>query len=762
MTLGKRGFIMQHNSPDKASAPEDLFFDLFAQAFGLEKASHLHPQYQVRDIHGGYREIDFALRAHGEKVAFEIDGLPWHAPDLVPAAKYEDDLLRQNSLVHQGWRVFRWTDRQVAQEGERVKEQLRLFLERMPSFLPFDDFLPRQAGERLALREHQEGALAALGRMRAEGKTIALLEHATGAGKTVTAIADARRLGGRTLWIVHRLDLVTQAHREFKAHWPEEETGRFYAGRREADAHNVVAAIQSVSERLQEFSPDEFAYLVIDEAHHAAANTYRRVLEYFRPRFILGLTATAERADGQDLLELFRDCAHRLTLQEAVERGELVPIRCVRVKTNVDLSRVRYNQVQYNRGDVEEAVRIPARDRLIVQAYLDHVPGRKAVAFTVNVAHGEELARVFGENGVAARSVSGRMTVGERDEHLRDFREGRLRVLCACDLLNEGWDCPDVEALFMARPTLSRVMYLQQLGRGTRRAPGKECLVVFDFVDNATQYNQSLNAHRVLGRQNYRPGGLLLAPADLVAAEEEALAQGKRPTTVLEIGLWVKEYEPVDVFNWQEEIVDMVSIPEIERELGVAECRVRGAVERGEVKPDHVVQLGERRYSYFHRGRVEEVRVAIGAPKAEATPIKDRFLAFLEAMDMTMSYKPVMLLALLDEADENGRAGVSEVVRRFQKFYQDRRAAGLAVERPGARAVDVDQLDATRARRLMLDKPFEKFERRGFARYGRDLAFVRVVPELWRQLGADDLARVRELCRASIEEYYGRLEGKGV
>ena len=184
---------------------------------------------------------------------------------------------------------------------------------------------------------------------------------------------------------------------------------------------------------------------MIDEAHHAAAETYRRVLEYFQPSFILGLTATSQRADGQDLLELFRNYAHRLTLQEAVERGELVPIRCVRVQTNIDLSKVRYNQVQYNRRDIEEIIAIPARDRLIVETYVRHVPGRKAVAFAVNVRHGQDLAEEFRRSGVAAASVSGRMSNREREQHLQAFAEGRLQVLCACDILNEGWDCPAVE-----------------------------------------------------------------------------------------------------------------------------------------------------------------------------------------------------------------------------------------------------------------------------------------------------------------------------
>jgi superfamily II DNA or RNA helicase len=740
------------------SAAEELFVDLFTQVFGLEKAQLLVPQFPVKDVYGASRLVDLALRTRDEKIAFEIDGLPWHVPEVVPAQKYEDDLLRQNSLVQQGWRVYRWTDRQIAHEPERVKEQLALFLEGLPGFLSFDDFLPRQAGEVVELREHQEEALSALERMRAEGKTIALLEHATGVGKTVTAITDAQRLRGRVLWLVHRRDLVAQAQREFQRLWPDRKTGRYYGGAREEEAHNLVATIQSVSEHLKEFKPNEFSYLVIDEAHHAAAETYRRTLEYFEPRFILGLTATAERADGQDLLDLFCDCAHRLTLQEAVERGELVPIRCVRVETNVDLSRVRYNRVQYNRKDIESTIIVPARDRLIVDTYLQHVPNRKAVAFAVNVRHGDDLARQFREAGVPAESVSGQMRAPEREEALRAFREGRLRVLCACDILNEGWDCPEIEALLMARPTLSRVVYLQQLGRGTRKAPGKECLVVFDFVDNATKYNQSLSAHRVLGRGHYRPGELLLAPEALLAAEEQALAEGRRPTTVLEISLWAKDYTEIDLFNWQQEVAQMISLPDLERKMGVPEGRLRGPVQRGEVKADRELRLGERTYFYFHRDRIEEVREAIGAPKLDEHSARDRFLEFVGAMDMTMSYKPVMLLALLDAVDEGGRAKRSEVVRRFQKFYQDRRAAGLLVERPGARKVEVDELAEGAVTRLMLEKPFQTFERPGFLRQDRDVAYVRFDPRLWRQLGPGDREQVAEACRRNIGSYYERLE----
>jgi superfamily II DNA or RNA helicase len=752
---------MDTTSNDRAatsSVPEDLFTDLFTQVFGVDKAVLLRPQCPFTDIDNHSRYIDYALRTRDEKVAFEIDGLFDHLPTEATVAKYEEDLLRQNSLIYQGWRVFRWTDNQILREPERVKQQLELFLERLPGLLSFDDFLPRQAGEVLALRPQQGEALDALQSIREQGKTIALLEHATGTGKTITAIADARRLGGRTLWIVHRRNLVAQTYKEFQKHWPDATTGRFCGGIQETAADNLVAGIQSIAGRLEEFNPTDFAYVVIDEAHHAAAETYRRVLGYFRPRFLLGLTATAERADGQQLLALFRDCAHRLTLQEAVERGELVPIRCVRVQTNVDLSKVRYNQVQYNRQDLEATIAVPARDRLIVKTYLDHVPGRKAVAFAVNVRHGEDLAEKFQAAGVAARSVSGRMSNEQREQHLQDFRDGKLRVLCACDILNEGWDCPDIEVLLMARPTLSKVIYLQQLGRGTRKAPGKECLVVFDFVDNASRYSQSHTINGIIGRNHYRPGGLVLAPQHLMEAEEQALANGQRPTTVLEIGLWARDFQEINIFNWQQEAVNMISLPDLERELEVAEGRVKGAVERQEIKPDHILPIGDRTYVYFDRGRIEEIRLAIGAPpKVEDHTIRERFLQFIRDMDMTLSYKPVMLLALLDAVDNNGKAKVSDVVQGFRRFYQDRQAAGLPVDRPGARRQSVADLDEVSAQRLLLNKPFEKFERRQFLGYDRDLAYLRFVPRLWRQLQADDLDQVRDVCRQKLEAYYERI-----
>jgi superfamily II DNA or RNA helicase len=750
-----------NNPPRSAtsSTPEDLFAELFAQVFGVEHAAKLAPQYPVEDIYGGSRFVDFALRTVDECVAFEIDGLAWHVPVAESIDQYEDQLLRQNSLVHQGWRVFRWTDRQVSDDTENVKEQLALFLERVPGLLSFDDFLPKQHGQVLELRPHQDEAIQALEQLRLEGNTIALLTHAQGAGKTVTAITDARNLGGRTLFLAHTRELVFQARDQFRKVWDGATTGLFLDESRETDKDNIAGTVQSVSRSLTQFLPEDFDYLIIDEAHHATAESYQKVLRYFRPKFTLGLTATPERADGLSALEVFRNAAHRLSLREAVEKGELVPIRCVRVRTNVDLTRVRFNQIQYNRRDIEETVLVPSRDKLIVQTYKEHVPGRKTVAFCVNVRHGEDLAERFRAEGVPARGVSGRMSKTERKACLDAFATGELHVLCACDILNEGWDCPDVEVLLMARPTLSKVIYLQQLGRGTRKAPGKECLIVFDFVDNSSRYNQSLSLHRILGNPHYRPGSLVLAPQDLMDNDDATIGNGIAPTQVLPVDLWTRDYQEIDVFNWQEVISGMLSASDLEVELAASEGRIRSAVEREVVAPDHTLMLGERKYYYFKRERTDEIRETLGLPRVDDSSIRDLFLEFVAIMDMSSSYKPVLLLSILDNVDERGRARLDDVAAAFHGFYLGRLRDGLPVENSGLRMQKPDRLPLDEVRSLMLEMPFRKFEQRKYLAYDKeDLAWIRFQPALWRQLTAEDQDLIRTQCKQAIANYYERIK----
>jgi hypothetical protein len=412
---------------------------------------------------------------------------------------------------------------------------------------------------------------------------------------------------------------------------------------------------------------------------------------------------------------------------------------------------VRFNEVRYNRHDLEETVTVPGRNELIVQTYLDHVSGRKGVTFAVNVAHAEALADCFRARGVLARSVSGAMRSDEREIVLRAFADGHLRMLCACDILNEGWDCPDVEVLLMARPTLSKIIYMQQLGRGTRKAPGKESLIVFDFVDNAGRYNQSWNLHRLTKTSRYRPGALVLAPEDRIA--DEQARRGASPV-VLNIGIWSEGFEEIDIFDWQSEVKDMLSTADLELALAGSEGYLRDKVLKGDLTSDHTLEIGTRRYFYFRKERKAEIAQQFGLTPVTPANIRERFIAFCEEMDMSASYKPVLLRCLLDTVDADGSVPIASLTLAFRDFYLDRVARGLPAEKPKARMARVADLTEAEIQRLILDMPFRKFAQRGFLDYGRDVSRVRFAPALWKRLTEKERTRLRDVTRDAVNRYY--------
>jgi len=382
------------------SSAEDLFIELFSETFGAEKAGFLYSQYHFFDIYQNSRYADFVLETGLHRTAIEIDDEASHNKQLISAGKFYDDLLKQNSMVHLGWDVYRWAVRQMQTQPESVKDELRIFLGSHPQFKEVEDYLPTQRGKaldgtNLTLREHQLAALKSLEEMRSKGETIALLYHATGTGKTVTAIMDAKCCGGRVLFLAHTQELVNQAAETFCRLWPGVTVGRFVESAKQTNTHVVCGSVQSVALHLDCFMDDAFGYLIVDEAHHAAADTYQKILSYFKPAFILGLTATPERADDKNILEIFKNTAHKLDIQTAVEIGELVPVRCIRIHTNIDLSKVRFNSVQYNIRDLESKIYVPERNQLIVDTWLQYARDKRTVVFCASVKHAENIAELF-------------------------------------------------------------------------------------------------------------------------------------------------------------------------------------------------------------------------------------------------------------------------------------------------------------------------------------------------------------------------------
>lgn len=749
-----------NNRASQSSSAEDLFVDIFQEALGFERAQLLIAQYPVEDIYQNRRFIDFAIvLSELNKYAFEVDGEAWHSPSspLNTPEKFRDALLRQNSLIYQGWKVYRWTDYQLAAEREKVKEQLLLFLEKELSKGHLDGFLPLQEAGEVSLLAHQKDALQELFQLRSQGKTIALVTHATGTGKTHIAISDAKLLNQKTLYLAHRTTLLSQTKERFAELWPEAGSTIYHKQGGKTLTKIVLSTIQAIAGNLDSFDPKEFGYIIIDEAHHATAETYCKIIGHFKPRFLLGLTATPERYDGQSLVELFRNTAHRLELEEAVAGGLLVPIRCVRVHTNVDLSKIRFNGVDYRASDLEELVIMPSRDNLIVQTYKDHVVGKRAVCFCVNVAHAERMATEFNNANIVAACVSGCMSIKQREQILASYKNGEIKVLCACDMLNEGWDSPETEVLLMARPTLSKVLYIQQLGRGTRTFPGKDCLIVFDFIDNTSRYAFAMSVHRLLRKPSYLPGSLVAAPPEIMAMEEEQIKNGEKPIAILQLHLWAEHYEPIDIFRWQDEVKDMYQTSQLEVELGVGEGTVSNWIKANKIAPDHSIELGSKIYHYFKKERLPEICQAFNLTPITSENIKEQFFEFVQEMDMTMSYKPVLLLGMLQSVDANGRIKTTELVDFFRKFYLARHNKGQTVERKSSKLNRIAEMTDAEIEQIMLTMPFEKFERRKYVRRMKELSILKFSETLWPTLTNLDKEELKNLAQKAITSYYERI-----
>ena len=715
-------------------------------------------QYPCVDIYGRHRYIDFALESPESKIAIEIDGETYHNPSKVSENKYADDLLKQNSLIYDNWKVYRWIYSQLEKQPEKVKDELITFLGTSPMFKAFEADLPVQMGQTIELRDYQQEATENLQKMREDGKTIALLYHATGVGKTITAATDAKAVGGRTLFLVNALKLASQAKETFAKVWPEATLGEYTGSQKDMTQTVIFATVQSISKNLEKFSPTDFDDLIVDECHHAAANTYQKIFTYFHPKFILGLTATPERSDGEDMLELFQNVAHKMDLKTAVERGVLVPIRCVRVKTNIDLTDVRINGIKYNSQDLESKLFIPERNQLIVDTYLRYVNGKKTVIFCASVDHAAEIAKLLRDSGVKAEAVSGRDRVEVREKILKDYETGSTNVLCACDLLNEGWDSPHTTVLFMARPTMSKTIYLQQLGRGTRRCPGKEDLLVVDFVDNANMFNMPYSLHRVLDIAKYQPMAYVLAPENKRKLDQDMLFQGEKPEAWLDVPIDVSDYEIIDLFNWQNSVKDMISQIEFVRMVDVQSETVERYIKDGKVKPDLSIPFGDKRmFHYFREESIRNIAKQYGWDLITPQNMADKFMKFIETMDMSYSYKPVLLEAIYEYMDTSGRVALPDVVDYFIDFYEDRKAHGMIAEKStsiyqkgGYTRKDVEK--------NILSNPFKRFEDMRFLMRCKDVETIEVNPIIFRKLTREDWLHIVNVCDKSLEKYYLRLK----
>ncbi len=247
---------------------------------------------------------------------------------------------------------------------------------------------------------------------------------------------------------------------------------------------SVFASVQTLARRLARFRPDEFDYIVVDEFHHAAAASYRKVIDHFVPKFLLGLTATPERMDGADLLALCDDnLVYECALAEGIERSELVPFKYWGVPDTVDFAPIPWRRGKFDTEALVNAVETQERARSALEQWAKH-RGTRSLGFCVSISHAEFMASYFRNRGIACESVHSGPTSAPRRETIDRLRDGELEIVFAVDLFNEGLDVPEVDTVLMLRPTESPVVFLQQLGRGLRTSEDKNHLAVVDFIGN--------------------------------------------------------------------------------------------------------------------------------------------------------------------------------------------------------------------------------------------------------------------------------------
>lgn len=361
---------------------------------------------------------------------------------------------------------------------------------------------------------HQQLILEALDVEReVRGNNRNLVVAATGTGKTVVAALDYARLAASAnrrpslLFVAHREEILRQALNTYREVLGDGGFGEMLVGAYQPERwRHVFASIQSLHEaRLAGFAPDAFEIVVVDEFHHADAASYRRLLEHVKPRELLGLTATPERADGVDVRDFFgKRAAYELRLWDALDADLLSPFHYFGIADNTDLSTVDFRKGRYDLEGLSSLFTADdARTRLIlkeVQRKIADPSSMRALGFCVGVAHAQYMAHKFTAAGLPSRAIHGGTAHHERQQAVADLAEGKVVALFAADLFNEGIDIPAVDTVLFLRPTESSTVFLQQLGRGLRRAPGKAVLTVLDFVGHQRQeFNLSQRYRSITG-----------------------------------------------------------------------------------------------------------------------------------------------------------------------------------------------------------------------------------------------------------------------
>jgi len=530
--------------------------------------------------------------------------------------------------------------------------------------------------------EVQAEALAALRATRAKGYGTGLVVLATGLGKTFLAAFDSAT-AARVLFVAHREEILTQAMAAFRAVRPRARLGRYSGEEKDAEADIVFASVQTLARNahLTRFDSRAFDYIVVDEFHHAAAATYRRIIDHFQPGFLLGLTATPDRSDGGDLLGLCEEnVVYECDLWSGIDRGLLAPFHYFGVPDPVEYAQIPWRSGRFDEAALTAAVATQARAENALEQ-LAKRGGRKTIGFCVSRRHADFMADFARDRGLRAVAVHSGDTSAPRASALKALEDGDLDIVFPVDMFNEGVDVPSIDTVLMLRPTESPVIWLQQLGRGLRRSADKTHLAVIDYIGNHRIFLTKLRTMLQVGAGD---GALRVALERL----NDKLIQFPAGCEV------TYDLQALDILR------SLIRQPRDGEELTAF---YRDFRERHGTRPT----ASEVQHAGFNPGRTGHAGwLGFVADMGDLSEVQRAawtehraLLDEIETTRMTRSYKMLVLRALIEAGAFPGRIALTDLVDRI---------ARLARRNPQIKTdLSVDPDDSSRLRAVLMQQPLK-------------------------------------------------------
>lgn len=725
-SIGNHDKIHFDNTP-----AEKEFEDIFTEAYGVDALYYLQKEVQVSISETKTASIDYLVDTKGGSISFEANGISYHHPLIVGKKQYNDQLYRQNILVLFGIKVFRFSTNNL-----HYKEQV---IESIESILPKKDefILPAliKRDREIKLYEHQETILKELDEDRKNGKTTALIVLPTGSGKSQICLEDLKK--DYIKKTCHNVLIMTPTTR-IRSDW-----GERVKDLRQNYNIDVLCYNSAFTQRLSH-SQDYYDYIIFDEAHHAAATNCKKTIQYYNPKYLIGLTASPKK----EIEEVFGSYDLNMSLKDSINKGVVCDVACFRVKSNLNLRNIRFNGKDYNYGDLEKNVIVDSRNILIADTLVKYFDPKikfwQGIVFCVNKEHTIRMAKVLNEKGIKAAAVYGGNSKNE--EIFLDYKNKKIQFLCSCQLISEGWDSPQTEIIVMARPTLSKCLYIQQLGRGLRHYEGKKCLYLLDVVDNYAAKLNPYSFHSLMGINTYIPFAGVKNTYDYIE--------------ILGLSEHELKMEYVDIFNFEEYYKDYLSLEEAARYLYIGTETFRKWNQKENYAKVYL-PIGNKKVPYFSFEDLDEIRIKKGLKVHNNDTILDDFTTFIDENQLTFSFKLVFLLAMFKLVNEEGDVNLDKLTEEYRNFYLNRIANNLPVDKKNCIYTKEYLNDFIKIKRNMLDNPFEKYERKRFLYLSKDLNIVSFNNALWQKLTKDIINNIVNKELNFLKDYYEGLGGLG-